>query len=242
MKKSLTIILATFICCAAHAQSIPDAPILGGDPSDNPIDLEHRYPEMEGGYFHEFNIWASVNVKKNFGEKWELMGRVETRSKNNCHDASRIIIRVMPTYSVCDWFKVGVGADYIANWSGPSASHAATPICRAMLDLTENFALGGVQVSVRERYMYAYDFEAKSHSHVVRAKATVSYPIAGTRLTPYAAGEIFYWGSFPQARAFAGTKVKLGDHLTFDLAYLCQVQMKSSLCNHVAKAAFTFSF
>lgn len=241
MKKSLTIILATFICCAAHAQSIPDAPILGGDPSDNVLEKEIGSPEDKPVFTNDYNIWASVSIRQHFGEKWDIMGRVELRTKNTCQDLNRVIVRIMPSYKPCNWFKIGVGADYIANWSG-SNNASSTPIFRAMVDLTESCAAGGVRFAFRERYMYAYDMENARHTHTARAKMTVSYPLQGGRFEPYVAGEIFYWGVFNQARAFAGTKIGISQHLTLDLCYLGQIQMKNRACNHVSRAALTFSF
>lgn len=156
--------------------------------------------------------WTDIQVSNNFTDHWYGSFRAEYRSKDNLQSTDCWFLRPTLGYKFNSWLKFDVAYDYLQKPS--SLNH------RALFSLTGTLKQGGLSVSVRERYIYAYNQDAQSSSHVLRSQFKAQYQIPNSIFKPYLAVELFTWDRWEKTRHYAGTLINISNHHALDLFYM----------------------
>lgn len=157
-------------------------------------------------------LWTDIQLNHNFNEKWYGSVRAEYRGTDNLKSTECWLIRPVVGYKFTKWLKFDVGYDFLKKPS--SLNH------RARFSLTGTLNQGGLSVSLRERYIYAYNQDARKSSHVLRTQLKAQYKIPQSIFKPYVAVELFTWEKWQKTRHYVGTLIDFNEHHGLDLFYM----------------------
>lgn len=157
-------------------------------------------------------LWTDIQLNHNFSEKWYGSVRAEYRGTDNLKSTECWFIRPVVGYKFTSWLKFDVGYDFLKKPS--SLNH------RGLFSLTGTLKQGGLSVSLRERYIYAYNQDAKKSSHVLRTQLKAQYKIPQSMFKPYVAVELFTWEKWQKTRHYVGTLMNVAKNFDIDLFYM----------------------
>ena len=92
---------------------------------------------------------------------------------------------------------------------------------------------GHFTFSLRERYVYDYKVAASKGENILRSKASISYNIPHTKISPYVAEEMFTWKHWMKTRHYIGTKLSLDKHSTLDFFYMYYTKQDKKFQQHL---------
>ena len=143
-------------------------------------------------------------------------------------------MRLSLGYKLLPWLKVGVNYVPVRNpgyWQN-----------YAEVDLVGSLKSGVLGVSLRERYRHGWDPEGGAGSHELRSRLKVDFRIPDSAFTPYAAAEVFTWGTtWKKTRHYLGCTYDFSSSVQMEAYYLYYV-FKNSPAQHILGLGLNFSF
>ena len=173
----------------------------------------------------DLGVWSSFLTKYDFTSKIYGSTLLEFRSKENSQRMDCFISRQYLGYKWCSWLKTDVAYDFIVT---PSTVHN-----RLLLSVTGTLKEGHFTFSLRERYVYDYKVAASKGENILRSKASISYNIPHTKISPYVAEEMFTWKHWMKTRHYIDTKLSMDKHSTLDFFYMYYTKQDKKFQQHL---------
>lgn len=185
----------------------------------------------------DFGIWSYFQIKYDFSKNIYGATHFEHRSKDNTQHLDCFIARQYLGYRWNNWLKTDIAYDFI---KGRGNIHN-----RYLFSVTGTLNEGNFTASLRERYLFDYannysEGESSSNS-VLRSKATFSYHIPKTCISPYLAYEMFTWDKWNKTRNYAGAIIKLDKHSSLDLFYMYYTKTQKAHQDHLLGLSYILS-
>lgn len=173
---------------------------------------------------HEMGRWNSLQITKSVGQNSSMGMRGELRSRAEMSDLDLAFLRIMAGYRVTPWLNGEVAVDHL--WRTTVDQN------RLLLSATATLRHNAFNWSVRQRYVYGRNCDGSGHSHLMRTMVNLSYRIGESRFTPYTCAEGYYWSGWQMTNLFAGTKIRVSQHSTVELYYVCSIRPPKDLIIH----------
>ncbi|GEM_PF-395770 len=177
----------------------------------------------------DFQIWDSLDVRKNLGPHWELFFAPQIRVRDDASDLFYHEYRQGIRWK-SPHLQVGVNYLFVRNTSASISK--VNEEHTGELDVTPKTTIQGVNLSLRGRLsMRTIQRSAGEQEWQIRLMPKIAYPLKlGTyTVTPYAADDLFYEytrKAWNQNRVFLGVVLPLHTtkttKLTLDCYYLLQ--------------------
>ncbi len=159
----------------------------------------------------DFGTWTVFQLNKKWENGLYIGFRGEFRTKEYCRRMDISYLRPTFGYQPLKWLKIDVAYD-IMLLSDMALRHDF------LVSVTGTLTRENLSVSVRERYMLAYNQNTRKFSNVIRSFLRAQYK-AG-RFTPYLSLEIFSWSKWNMTQYFVGTEISFAKYSSIDIFYM----------------------
>ena len=173
----------------------------------------------------DFGMWFVAQMTKNWDNGLYIAMRGEFRTKEMGGKMDITYLRPTFGYAPLKWLKIDVAYDIMLLSSG-ALRHDF------LFSVTGTLSKENLSVSVRERYMLAYNQKEKTYTNVIRSFLRAQYK-AGC-CTPYLALEIFSWSKWNMTQYFVGTEIAFAKHSSFDIFYMYNSYASKPQAQHTA--------
>ena len=217
---------------------------------------------------HDFGVWTTVEVKKDFGKKFDIAAEAELRTQDYSRAVERWTIGLGASYKIVSWLKADIGYKFIDKQQLQEAKKNYTidsywsPRHRVYASLTGKLKLGRFELSLRERYQLTcrgeqpivmWDKEgnlvdktqdAKNES-VLRSRLGVDWNIRKSPFTPFASCEMHNvisdnW-EIEKLRWIIGTKYKFNKQHSIEVSYVFQ-DVNYDYKQHILSLGYCYKF
>lgn len=183
----------------------------------------------------QWGSWSSLQIGKSW-ERFYTSLRYEYRSNENWKGIDCYFIRPTVGYKFTSWLKCDLSYDYYHK-RGCDQN-------RILLSVTGTLKRDGLSVSLRERYVAAFNIGEEGFSHVLRSYLKAMYTIdtKGIAVSPYLAVELYTWDKWRMSHHFVGATVKADKHNSIELFYAWNISNSKAHADNIIGMGYTYDF
>lgn len=209
----------------------------------------------------DFGIWTTIEAEKSFGKKWNLIGEVEFRSKENLEEVSRWGVKIGGEYKIIKDLKAGAAYQLLYFYDSEYADFQ--PRHRLIGYLQGKQKWGRVTFTLRERFQGTFKDDSdrikasgKTDTYKMdpewtwRNRLKVAYDIPKCKFTPSVSLETFYQLNNPDGNELEALRYtlsvayKLDKKSTFSLSgiYDHEMNVNDPVDRYVVELGYAYSF
>ena len=218
----------------------------------------------------DFGVWTTVEVKKDFGKKFDISAEAELRTQDYSQAVERWTVGLGASYKLVSWLKADIGYRFIdkqqlqeVTRKGNVVDNYWSPRHRVYASLTGKVKFGRFEFSLRERYQltcrgeqYVTKWNAESveidpervkakNESVLRSRLGVDWNIRKSPFTPFASCEMHNvisdnW-EIEKLRWIIGTKYKFNKRHSIEASYVFQ-DVNYDYNQHILSLGYCYKF
>lgn len=185
--------------------------------------LSTLFPAM--AFANDAGSWITAKLNINASKKIYLTTHLEHRTNNNFKDTDCYFARQTVGYKWLSWLKTDMAYEI--------KKDTKTVHNRGLFSATATLKQGAMSFSLRERYVYDYYVKDRKSKNVFRTKATTSYSIPNTCLSPYIATEVFIGDDWEKTRHYIGTKIDIDKLNSLNIYYMYYTKKDDNAHQHI---------
>lgn len=203
---------------------------------------------------NDFGIWTNVGIEKSIGERWNVAGSTELRTKDYSKSIDRWELATHVSYKLCKALKLGAGYEFHLKRRSVGETNEMVPRHRLMFEIAPGGKVSNwLKLSLRERYQFTHMMSksgiSASDEHHLRSRLKAGVAKSGWKWSPFLSVETFNnlceRFTLDEIRMAVGTTYNLSSHHALSIGYLCDMKGNDGNFNkvtHVMTSGYLYKF